>query len=372
MWTHHTSSNKSFKSPTQLELDNLLLRLESAKDKGRYYFVPMSELELLELIDRSRQQFLSESMLLELNVPIKIFGDTHGQFYDLLRIFDTVGKPPSSFYLFLGDYVDRGQHSIENISLLLCYKLKYPNLFYMLRGNHESEQVNRVYGFYDECRLRYSRQLWEAFLSMFDCMPIAALIANKVFCSHGGLSPNLNSFDDIRKIVRPTEVPDNGLMCDLLWADPDPRIIGFSNNDRGVSYIFGVDAVEKFLKKFNIELIVRAHQVVENGYSFFARKKLITLFSAPNYCDEFDNAAAVMLLDNNFRCTFRVIKPEMKKYIIPMMDLCGRNVKPVRTGGTGRTDEMTQNQNACSVQEDTSEIIPWLIRMRQLWLVCIQ
>lgn len=123
---------------------------------------------------------------------------------------------------------------------------------------------------------------------------------------HGGLSPDLKSLDQIKRIVRPTDVPDSGLLCDLLWSDPDKSISGWIDNDRGVSFAFGPDIVSKFLKTHDLDLVCRAHQVVEDGYEFFAQRQLVTLFSAPNYCGEFDNAASMMCVDESLMCTFQV------------------------------------------------------------------
>lgn len=122
-------------------------------------------------------------------------GDTHGQFYDLLRLFNLAGFPPDSNYLFLGDYVDRGRHSIEVMCLLLAYKIKYPENFFILRGNHETDSISWMYGFYDECKRKYSVKLWKAFVDLFNCLPVAALINEKILCMHGGISRNLKSFD---------------------------------------------------------------------------------------------------------------------------------------------------------------------------------
>ncbi|CAG2099941.1 unnamed protein product [Medioppia subpectinata] len=160
-----------------------------------------------------------------------------------------------SNYLFLGDYVDRGKQSLECISLLLAYKIKYPNNFFLLRGNHESAGINRIYGFYDEY------------------------------------------------------IPDQGLLCDLLWSDPDKTITGWGENDRGVSVTFGVDKLRSFIDSVNIDLICRAHQVVEDGYEFFGDRDLVTIFSAPNYCGEFDNSGAIMNVDEKMCCSFQVLKP---------------------------------------------------------------
>ena len=172
-----------------------------------------------------------------------VVGDVHGQYYDLLRIFEYGGFPPESNYLFLGDYIDRGKQSIETVSLLLCYKIKYPENFFLLRGNHECAQINRIYGFYDECKRRYSIRLWRVFSDVFNCLPVAALVDEKIFCMHGGLSPELKNLDQIKNIMRPTDVPDTGLLCDLLWSDPERGVENYGDNDRGVSFTFGEKVV---------------------------------------------------------------------------------------------------------------------------------
>ena len=151
-------------------------------------------------------------------------GDVHGQYYDLLRLFEYGGFPPDSNYLFLGDYIDRGKQSLETVCLLLAYKIKYPENFFLLRGNHECASINRISGFYDECKRRHTIKLWKVFTDCFNCLPIAALVDDKILCMHGGLSPELNKIDTIKNIVRPTDVPDTGLLCDLLWSDPDKEI----------------------------------------------------------------------------------------------------------------------------------------------------
>ncbi len=289
-------------------------------------------------------------MLLELEAPIKIVGDIHGQYYDLLRLFEFGGFPPDANYLFLGDYVDRGKQSLETICLLLAYKIKYPENFFLLRGNHECAAINRIYGFYDECKRRYNIKLWKTFTDCFNCLPVAAVVDEKIFCVHGGLSPEHHSMDQIRRLMRPTDVPDAGIICDLLWSDPDKELEGWGENDRGVSFTFGSDVVTKFLKKHDLDLVCRAHQVVEDGYEFFAKRRLVTIFSAPNYwyvfliidsvvstyhsyvhsdivlyltflfllllsyhSGEFDNAGAMMSVDESLMCSFQVLKPAEKK-----------------------------------------------------------
>jgi serine/threonine-protein phosphatase PP1 catalytic subunit len=279
--------------------------------------VTLTEAEIRFLCVKSREVFMTQPVLLELEAPIKICGDIHGQYYDLLRLFEYGGFPPDANYLFLGDYVDRGKQSLETICLLLAYKIKYPENFFILRGNHECASINRIYGFYDECKRRYNIKLWKTFTDCFNCLPIAAIIDEKIFCMHGGLSPELASMEQIKRIMRPTDVPDTGLLCDLLWSDPDKDIVGWGENDRGVSFTFGPDVVAAFLKRHDLDLICRAHQVVEDGYEFFAKRQLVTLFSAPNYCGEFDNAGAMMSVDDTLMCSFQILKPAQAKKGLP-------------------------------------------------------
>uniref|UniRef100_A0A166I3P7 Serine/threonine-protein phosphatase n=1 Tax=Daucus carota subsp. sativus TaxID=79200 RepID=A0A166I3P7_DAUCS len=236
-------------------------------------------------------------------------GDIHGQYQDLLRLFEYGGTPPETSYLFLGDYVDRGKQSLETICLLLAYKIRYPDRVHLLRGNHEDAKINRIYGFYDECKRRFNVRLWKIFTDCFNCLPIAALIDEKIFCMHGGLSPELENVNQIEAIERPTEIPESGLLCDLLWSDPDPSIEGWADSDRGVSCTFGSDVVVDFLDKNGLDLICRGHQVVEDGYEFFCRRRLVTIFSAPNYGGEFDNAGALLSVNESLMCSFEILKP---------------------------------------------------------------
>lgn len=278
-------------------LDDLIERLlEGRKCRGKR--IQINESEIRQLCVTAKDVFMGQPNLLELGAPINVCGknfpfpsmylcnynlqdcemskvlsfflcagDIHGQYSDLLRLFEYGGFPPDSNYLLLGDYVDRGKQSIETISLLLCYKIKYPDRFHLLRGNHECASINRIYGFYDECKRRFSVRLWRIFTDCFNCLPVAALIEDKIMCMHGGLSPEIESLDQIKAIQRPLDVPDQGLLCDLLWADPDRDIKGWGDNDRGVSYTFGADKVSEFLKKHDLDLICRAHQVGVGGIS---------------------------------------------------------------------------------------------------------
>ncbi|KAH7104788.1 phosphoprotein phosphatase PPZ [Auriculariales sp. MPI-PUGE-AT-0066] len=292
------------------DVDDMINRLLDVGYSGKTHkSVCLKNPEITALCAAAREVFLSQPTLIELSPPVKIVGDVHGQYSDLIRLFEMCGFPPHSNYLFLGDYVDRGKQSLETILLLLCYKIKYPENFFLLRGNHECANVTRVYGFYDECKRRCNIKTWKSFIDVFNCLPIAAIVAGKIFCVHGGLSPALQSMDDIRAITRPTDVPDYGLLNDLLWSDPSDSAVDWEDNERGVSYCFGKMIINDFLARYDMDLICRAHMVVEDGYEFWNDRTLVTVFSAPNYCGEFDNYGACMSVSEELLCAFELLKP---------------------------------------------------------------
>jgi serine/threonine-protein phosphatase PP1 catalytic subunit len=285
-----TGSLKEETAPTpamselkDIDLDDYIKRLLDAGYAGKVTKgVCLKNAEIVAICQRARECLLSQPALLELDAPVKIVGDVHGQYTDLIRMFEMCGFPPSANFLFLGDYVDRGKQSLETILLLLCYKLKFPENFFLLRGNHECANVTRVYGFYDECKRRCNVKIWKTFIDCFNTLPIAAIVAGKIFCVHGGLSPALSHMDDIRNIARPTDVPDYGLLNDLLWSDPADMEQDWEANERGVSYCFGKKVITDFLAAHDFDLVCRAHMVVEDGYEFFNDRVLVTVFSAPN------------------------------------------------------------------------------------------
>ena len=284
--------------------------------KGQYCTnVKLTEREINTVIEKALPILQNEPSMLELEPPIYICGDIHGQFYDLLRVFDILKYPPESKFLFLGDYVDRGKKSLECILLLLCLKIKYPSNIYLLRGNHESQDVNRTYGFFDECKRKASIKIYKQFCNLFNILPITALVGEKILCMHGGLSYDLKDINQLKKIVRPTEIPNSGLLCDLVWSDPDDSLfLDFSKNqERGISICFSKTVVEEFTKNNDIDLICRAHQVVEEGFQFFANMKLITVFTAPNYMGEFDNKGGILKVNEDMVCSLHILNPSYNK-----------------------------------------------------------
>ena len=306
----HTYIQGPGKNKKPLDLDATIQKLLDAGYSGkRTKNVILKNSEIHQICAIAGEIFMQQPSLVELSPPVKIVGDVHGQFHDLIRMFDKCGFPPTSNYLFLGDYVDRGKQSLETILLLLCYKIKYPENFFLLRGNHECASVTRVYGFYDECKRRCNVRTWKYFIDTFNTMPLASIVAGKIFCVHGGLSPVLNSMDEIRLVSRPTDVPDFGLINDLLWSDPTDSVNEWEDNERGVSYCYNKVAINKFLNRFGFDLVCRAHMVVEDGYEFFNDHTLVTVFSAPNYCGEFDNWGAVMSVNHELLCSFELLEP---------------------------------------------------------------
>ena len=274
----------------------------------------LSKPDILELLSLFQAQIKAEPNILKLQDPVTVVGDLHGQFYDLLNLFDPIigGDPENTKYLFLGDYVDRGSFSIECVLLLIALKLNYKNTFFMLRGNHECRQMTSFFNFKHECEVKYDLEVYERFMETFDCLPIACLINDKFLAIHGGISPKISKIEDIEKINRFTEPPKTGPMCDMLWSDPcekdeDAKTIGWiENTNRGCSYIFGAKAATPFLEKNEILTLIRAHEAQMDGYKMhnwnpeMGFPSVITVFSAPNYCDVYSNfGAAIMFKDNN-------------------------------------------------------------------------
>ena len=260
----------------------------------------ITEIEVKMLCEKAKELFIEESNVQIIDAPITICGDIHGQFDDLTELFNKGGKCPETNYLFMGDFVDRGFNSVETFLLLLALKVRYPDRITLIRGNHETRQITQVYGFYDECMRKYgSINVWRYCTEIFDYLPISAIIDGKIFCIHGGLSPTIDTIDEIRNIDRKQEVPHDGAMCDLLWSDPDQEQKGFGISPRGAGYLFGGDVVNTFGDLNKITLIARAHQLVMEGYKMMFDEKLVTIWSAPNYCYRCGNSASILKLDEN-------------------------------------------------------------------------
>eukprot|EP00698_Gefionella_okellyi_P008866 TRINITY_DN2225_c0_g1_i1.p1 TRINITY_DN2225_c0_g1~~TRINITY_DN2225_c0_g1_i1.p1 ORF type:complete len:307 (+),score=34.96 TRINITY_DN2225_c0_g1_i1:81-1001(+) len=274
---------------------------------------PLSEQEIKLLTDKAQEVLSRESNVQFVHAPVTVCGDVHGQFHDLMELFKIGGNCPDTNFLFLGDYVDRGYHSVETVTLLFALKVRYPDRLTITRGNHESRQITQVYGFYDECVRKYGNpNVWKFFTDAFDYLPLTALIENQVFCLHGGLSPSLDTLDQVRQLDRIQEVPHEGPMCDLLWSDPDDRN-GWGISPRGAGYTFGQDISNQFNHNNGLTLVARAHQLVMEGYNWSHEKSVVTLFSAPNYCYRCGNQAAIMELDERMQQNFLQFDPAPRR-----------------------------------------------------------
>uniref|UniRef100_A0AC34QP47 Serine/threonine-protein phosphatase n=2 Tax=Panagrolaimus sp. JU765 TaxID=591449 RepID=A0AC34QP47_9BILA len=273
------------------ELDNQIERLMRCEQ--------LTEAEVKVLCSKAKEILIQEGNVQKIDAPVTICGDIHGQFYDLMELFRVGGHVPDTNYLFMGDFVDRGFYSVETFLLLLALKVRYPDRMMLIRGNHESRQITQVYGFYDECIRKYgSMTVWRFCTEVFDCLSLAAVINGHVFCVHGGLSPSIQTIDQIRTIDRKQEVPHDGPMCDLLWSDPD-ETTGYGISPRGAGYLFGADVVQQFNEANGFDLICRAHQLVMEGYKWHFNESVLTVWSAPNYCYRCGNVAAILELDEN-------------------------------------------------------------------------
>ncbi|KRW98555.1 hypothetical protein PPERSA_00047 [Pseudocohnilembus persalinus] len=273
----------------------------------------IKESEVKDLCSKAKEILIKEENLVHVETPVTICGDIHGQFQDLMELFKVGGDCPETNYLFLGDYVDRGYNSVETFLLLLSLKVRYPERIILIRGNHESRQITQVYGFYDECLRKFgSLNVWRYCTEIFDYLTLSAVIDNKNYCVHGGLSPQINTMEDIMKIDRKQEVPHDGAMSDMLWSDPDD-MKGWNISPRGAGYLFGDDVVKDFNEKNSLDTIFRAHQLVMEGYRTHFSGQLVTVWSAPNYCYRLGNVAAILELDENLQKYYKVFEAAPQK-----------------------------------------------------------
>ncbi|KAB2012757.1 hypothetical protein ES319_D09G112900v1 [Gossypium barbadense] len=287
----------------------------------RQFFLDCNE--IADLCESAEKIFAAEPTVLQLKAPIKIFGDLHGQFGDLMRLFDEYGAPSTAGdiayidYLFLGDYVDRGQHSLETITLLLALKVEYPHNVHLIRGNHEAADINALFGFRIECIERMGERdgiwAWHRINRLFNWLPLAALIEKKIICMHGGIGRSINHVEQIENLQRPITMEAGSIvLMDLLWSDPteNDSVEGLRPNARGPGLVtFGPDRVMEFCNNNDLQLIVRAHECVMDGFERFAQGHLITLFSATNYCGTANNAGAILVLGRDLVVVPKLIHP---------------------------------------------------------------
>lgn len=280
-----------------IDIDQCLANLKEGKI--------LTERNLRTVCEKAKEIFMQESNLTPVRAPVTLVGDIHGQFYDFLELLAKGGEPPAANYVFMGDFVDRGHHSVETMEYLILLKVKYPSHITLIRGNHESRQVSFSYGLYEEINRKYGNSNpWHCLTELFDHLPIAALVEGRIFCVHGGLSPKIKRLDQINIIDRKVEIPHEGPFCDLMWSDPDD-VEDWKLNHRGAGYQFGAPVVKEFNHINGLELVARAHQLVNEGFKFwFPDENLVTVWSAPNYCYRCGNDASILQLSSTLERNF--------------------------------------------------------------------
>ncbi|KAF9579716.1 3',5'-cyclic-nucleotide phosphodiesterase (PDEase) (3':5'-CNP) [Lunasporangiospora selenospora] len=328
----------------------------------------ITEEQAIYILQKGTEILRQEPNLLEVDAPITVCGDIHGQYYDLMKLFEVGGNPADTRYLFLGDYVDRGYFSIECVLYLWSLKIWYPETLFLLRGNHECRHLTDYFTFKTECKHKYSEKVYDACMESFCTLPLAAVMNKQFLCIHGGLSPELNTLDDLRQINRFREPPTHGLMCDLLWADPLEEFgqeksseYFVHNHVRGCSYFFSYHAACAFLEKNNLLSIIRAHEAQDAGYRMYRKTKatgfpsVMTIFSAPNYLDVYNNKAAVLKYENNVM-NIRQFNATPHPYWLPnFMDVFTWSLPFV---GEKITDMLLAILNTCSKEElDEDDIL---------------
>lgn len=295
--------------------------ISKSKTKFRLPVIPIDTLN--ELIDQCQKIFQEEPIILQLNAPILVIGDLHGHLFDLFRILKLHDISSPSFfekkYLFLGDIVDRGEFSTETLTLILVLKVLYPENIYIIRGNHEFGEIASHCGFFSELLSLYNNDdIIKRYLELFSYIPLAASIkatssysgiksSNEekyAFCVHGGIGPSLFMETQINDLVRPIEIySDKPLLKDILWSDPvfDSSIKDYAESHRGMGHHFGINPITSFLKRNGYSILVRGHQCVSNGFEYHLSYKVVTVFSASNYCGDTNNKSAVMLISEGER-----------------------------------------------------------------------
>jgi len=302
----HKALHTSLLFPKEDNIPDWKLLRSFLQKEGKLY-----KNDLILIINTFTKIIKSESNIIHIADPVALVGDIHGQYYDLLKILEVGGNVENNKYCFLGDFVDRGSFSMECIILLMALKINFADTFTMLRGNHESRQMTSFFNFYKECVSKYDEEIYNKLMDAFDALPLAAIINNKFLSVHGGLSPKCSDLSFITNLNRYQEIPKDGLLCDLLWADPFDEEKDALENDwienskRGCSIQFGAKALLPYLSENKLLSLIRAHEAQLEGFKMYKwNKKIdfptcITVFSAPNYCDVYNNKGAVIKFKNN-------------------------------------------------------------------------
>jgi len=281
-------------------------------------FAAMDNVEFFDLADDGDPGSEQKGGDGEARPTVTVCGDVHGQYYDYLHIFELNGLPSErNAYLFNGDFVDRGSWSCEVILSMLSLKVLYPRHFLMTRGNHETVNMNAMYGFKGEVEHKYNAKVFELFTEVFNALPLGYVLGRAIFVCHGGLMKQEGvTIDEIQRINR-RQQPEGGVMSDLLWSDPQEED-GLAPSKRGGGTMFGPDITRKFLDRNGLRLLIRSHEVMEEGYKVIHGGRLITIFSAPNYVDQMGNKAAFIRMDSDYQPQFTQFEAQKHPNLRPM------------------------------------------------------
>ncbi|KAH0788512.1 Ser/Thr protein phosphatase [Histomonas meleagridis] len=285
----------------QLELKEIVFQIIMSYQRNESHcFQVLQDPKIKQLIKSATSQFDREPILKTLNGSFVVVGDLHGDLGCLFRVFQRFGYPPDTSYVFLGDYVDRGKNSLEVIILLLSIKLLFPDNIHLLRGNHESKQTTKKYGFRSDCEAFIDNRSYRLFLKCFSYMPLAAIINNSIFCVHGGISQGITEVAEIEQLQRPINRFNNEIFVDLLWSDPSEEIDFFDEGERGIGHLFGAEALDQFLQDNNFKMLIRGHECPQQGYCYsFKNRNCLTVFSATNYCSQSNDSSVAVINGEN-------------------------------------------------------------------------
>ena len=323
-----------------LENWNYILKMPANKigELGISIPIPFFEENVIgDVCEEAKKAFQRSDNVLDLKGAFYVVGDIHGNIFDLIRILQVSEPPPLHKFLFLGDYVDRGEYSIEVITLLFALKAMYPDDVYLLRGNHEFDNLNFTYGFYQEVIERYGNDyIYNMANNAFGFMPLVAIVNDSIFAVHGGLSPKLDSLEQLNKIRRPIE--RDPIVTDLTWSDPSSLTVEIDKNTRGSGLYFGVKPLKDFLAKFNCKYMIRAHQCVQKGVSTFGKGLLYTVFSCSNYCESNGNRAGLIFIYENSN--------ENQIFSLPEINQVPRNIANIKSMTKEYKGVVTTEQNS--------------------------
>lgn len=350
------------------EIDEIVFQVLLSRMHGKKrYAQPVTAQTMHKLLNQVQDVLRKEPVMLEIPANIAVVGDIHGNIDDLLRIFERLRYPPAMRYVFLGDYVDRGIYGTEVLMLLFALKVKYPEHVYLLRGNHETENLSRFYGFYREISGKYEEDVYLSIIETFELLPLCAIVGERVFCVHGGISPQLKNVEDILRYSKPKELSNSGIFTDMTWSDPGMDVDEYTLNERGCGYIYGPKALSSFLDNNALDLLVRSHEMCADGVAWpYANDeetvdRCITVFSNSNYCYRGNNAA-VLHISADLLVSVEIFKPltdqdlKERKVLLPfwLYDMISKK-EAEKKSGKNSSNSKALKKEAVSLRQSENE-----------------